>query len=253
MVGILLFKMLFQFRISLLFRQYTLFGYLFCVFLDGKIEIITFYFLSEVLLLVSSSFLQKLKVIFILFTYFLIFTIAIGSMLFLKALYGKLVKYIYENCKNPTTSSFQMSLSFGFYNILLGFIHRILLPFPLLQLYLLLAVEATYLYILVRLVYHRFYENSLLAITLCLMNLSRLSFLVTFLIFELWPDYEYAISKAQEYSFYSFLIMWVCSSFIGLLEKIYIIYKIISISCKKKGAVDTSWPNKVTPFGYSRN
>ena len=36
-IGLLLFKLLFRFRISILFRQYSLFGYLLCVFLDGKI------------------------------------------------------------------------------------------------------------------------------------------------------------------------------------------------------------------------
>ena len=143
-----------------------------------------------------------------------------------------------------------MSLSFGFYNILLGFIHRIMLPFPLLQLYLLLAVESAYLALLVRLVYNRFYDNSLLAATYCLMNLSRLTLLITFLIYELWPEYEYLVSKAQEYSFYSFLIMWICSSFISILEKIYLIYKIMSYSCKKESA-NISRPNKVTPFGSS--
>lgn len=147
------------------------------------------------------------------------------------------------------TSTLQMSISFGLYNILLGFIHRIMLPIPLLQLYLLLTVELAYLTLLVRLIYRRFYENSLLALTLCIMNLSRLSLLVTFLIYELWPDFEYPISKAQEYSFYSFLILWVCSSFISLLEKIYLIYKIMSYSCKN-GSDNLSRSNKVTSIGF---
>lgn len=95
MLGLLLFKLLFRFRISMLFRQYSLFGYFLCVFFDGKIEIMTFYFLSEALLLVSSSFLHKFKVVIIVFSYFLIFTFAVGSMLFLKAIYGRLLKYIY--------------------------------------------------------------------------------------------------------------------------------------------------------------
>lgn len=106
MVGLISFKLLFRYRISMLFRQYSLFGYIFCVFLDGKVEIMTFFFLSEVLLLASSSFLQRFKVALIVFAYFLIFTFVIGSMLFFKAIYGKLVKHIYENCRNPLSSSF---------------------------------------------------------------------------------------------------------------------------------------------------
>ena len=106
LAGVILFKLLFRYRISMLFRQYSLFGYIFCVFLDGKVEIMTFYFLSEALLLVSSSFVQKIKVVAIIFAYFLIFTFAVGSMLLFKAIYGKLLKYIYENCRNPLYSSF---------------------------------------------------------------------------------------------------------------------------------------------------
>lgn len=105
-VGLILFKLLFRYRISMLFRQYSLLGYVFCVFLDGKIEIMTFYFLSEALLLVSSSFLQKIKVVAIVLAYFLIFTFAVGSMMLFKVIYGKLLKYIYENCRNPLSSSF---------------------------------------------------------------------------------------------------------------------------------------------------
>jgi hypothetical protein len=48
-IGYFLFRLLFNFRISILFRQYALAGMFFFVLLNGKIEVMTFHFLSEIL------------------------------------------------------------------------------------------------------------------------------------------------------------------------------------------------------------
>lgn len=45
-LGNLMFRLLFNFRVSILFRQYSLYGLFFFVLLNGKIEILTFYFIS---------------------------------------------------------------------------------------------------------------------------------------------------------------------------------------------------------------
>jgi hypothetical protein len=187
-LGFILFRLFFRYRVSIVFRQYSLLGYFFCILLDGKIEIITFFFLSEALLLTSTSFLQKGQTVAIIFSYFMVFFFAVASMLIYRAAYRKMLKYVYENCRQPLSSSLYMSFSFGLYNIGLGFLHRLLLSTPMMQLYLLIAFEILYLTVLLYLLFRHFFDNIFLAVTLCAMNLSRLSFIFTFLIFSFYPD-----------------------------------------------------------------
>ena len=76
-----------------------------------------------------------------------------------------------------------MCMNFGVYNILLGFVHRILLTFPLFQLYTLIAIETIYLVYLLTFLLRGGYENTLLGVTLCMMNFTRLAFITTFIVF----------------------------------------------------------------------
>ncbi len=109
-----------------------------------------------------------------------------------------------------------MCMNFGIYNILLGFAHRILLTTPLLQLYTLIFIEAAYLVYLLTFLLQSRYENILLGATLCAMNSSRLAFVVTFLVFEYRPDLEYEISVIQQNVFFTFILLWIFSSFLCL-------------------------------------
>lgn len=213
-VGFLFFKLLFCKRISLIFRQYSLLCYFFYVFIDGRIEIMTFYFTSEALLLYSSSFLHKLQVVAIIYAYFLVFFFALTSMMLCRSAYGKLLKYVFHNCKKPLSSTLYMTVTFGIYNILLGFIHRLLLSYPLTQLYLLIGVEIAHITFIIVLLFRKFYKNVLLAISLCLMNVARIAFVSSFLAFPYLQNSESSIGKVQEYLFYSFVGFWIISSLI---------------------------------------
>lgn len=181
--GFLFFKLLFRKRASLIFRQYSLICYFLYVLIDGRIEIFTFYFASEALLLFSSSFLHKLQVVAIIYTYFLVFFFALSSMILYRSTYGKLLKYIFHNCKYPLSSTLYMTVTFGIYNILLGFTHRLLLSYPTTQLYALLVVEIAHLTFIIILLFRKFYKNVLLAFSLCLMNISRIAFVCSLLAF----------------------------------------------------------------------
>jgi hypothetical protein len=93
-IGHLLFKALFRRRISLLFRQYSLWTYLLCVLLDGRVEIATFCFCSEALMLANTSFRRKAQAAAVLLGYFLVFSFAVASMLLYRAVSRRL-KYVY--------------------------------------------------------------------------------------------------------------------------------------------------------------
>lgn len=229
-VGFLFFKLLYRKRISLIFRQYSLLCYFFYVFIDGRIEIMTFYFTSEALLLYSSSFLHKLQVVAIIYSYFLVFFFALTSMMLYRSTYGKLLKYVFHNCKKPLSSTPYMTISFGIYNIMLGFIHRLLLSYPLAQLYLLITVEMAHLTFIIVLLFRKFYKNVLLVVSLCLMNLVRIAFVSSLLAFTYLQNSEPSIGKVQEYLFYSFVGLWIISSLICFFEKSRLLFMIIRSS-----------------------
>lgn len=214
--GFIFFKLLFHKKISLMFRQYSLLCYFLYVLIDGRIEIMTFYFTSEALLLYSSSFLHKLQVVVIIFGYFFIFFFTLTSTILYRSTYGKLLKYIFHNCKKPLSSTLYMTVTFGIYNILLGFIHRLLLSYPITQLYVLLVVEIAHLTFIIVLLFCKFYKNVLLAVSFCLMNVARIAFVCSLLAFTYLQNSETNIGKVQEYLFYSFVGFWMISSLIFL-------------------------------------
>ena len=162
------------------------------VCVGARIEILTFDFLSNALLLSFASFWDKLKTVAIVYCFFAVLVFALSAAFLLRAHYGKLnkvLRYVNFNCRTQSLSAtFFTSASFGLYNVLLGSIHRLLLSFPLLQLYALLTLEAAYFTLITVLLFRKFYKNTLLAAVLCLMNLSRLSFIATFLVFHFRSD-----------------------------------------------------------------
>ena len=212
--GLLFFKLLFRKRISQIFRQYSLLCYFLYVLIDGRIEIMTFYFASEALLLYSSSFFHKLQVVAIIYGYFLVFFFALASMILYRSAYGKLLKHVFHNCKKPLSSTLYMTATFGIYNVLLGFVHRLLLLRPLAQLCALIGLEIAHLAFVIVLIFRKFYRNALLAASLCLMNVARLAFVCSLLAFTYLQQSEPSIGKVQEYLFYSFVGFWVVSSLI---------------------------------------
>lgn len=130
-LGYFLFRLTFNYRISLLFRPYALIGYFFFVILDGKIEIDTFYFLSELQLLICTYFGQKWQITVMIYYYFGILFFSTASMFLYQFMYKKVSKHLFENCKLiGLPSIIYMSYSIGLYNVVLGFAHRLLINYP---------------------------------------------------------------------------------------------------------------------------
>lgn len=140
LVGYVIFRLLFNSRLSLIFRSYSILGCFVYVVLDGKIEMATFYFLSSALLLTSTSFRGKAETVVIVMYYFVLFVLVTASVLLYRVFYGKLLKYVYDNCKKPGVESFHIWINYSLYNVLLGSVHRILLESPLMQLYVLIVI-----------------------------------------------------------------------------------------------------------------
>lgn len=141
LLGCLLFRILFHLRASVLFRQYSIFGYFFVILLDGKVESYTFFFLTEAKLMPSVDLTQKVGIAAMMIFYFGVFLYSISSMILFQSLYRKLTKYLYENCAGELKSAFILFVSVGPYNLLLGAAHCLLLNYPNIQISTLFLIE----------------------------------------------------------------------------------------------------------------
>jgi hypothetical protein len=92
----LTFRLLFNYRVSLLFRKYSFYGLLILIVYEGNMEQFSFYFFSECENLFSASLSHKLSNTFMLFFFFLAVVFAIGGLIWFKVYYRKLVKYFTE-------------------------------------------------------------------------------------------------------------------------------------------------------------
>lgn len=196
-LGCLLFRLLSRCRVSLLLRPCSILGCFLVALLAGKVEALTFHFLSEALLLASAHFTQKLQTTALIFAYFGVFVFAIGSMLLHRASYGKRLKYVFDYCRYPSASSFFMTAAFGLFDVLLGFAHRLLLGVPSLQLCVLMALEAGCLALLLAFLFRRRFASTAFGATLCAMSCARLAFVGTLFAAHIGPAAYVSVSSVQ--------------------------------------------------------
>jgi hypothetical protein len=120
-----LFKLCFNFEISLLFRQYSFYAYLVLMLIEGNIEEFSYLFISELFTLFSFSFTDKIsQVLMIGFFFFFIFAI-LSSYLIFKSTFNKLAKYFYDNCDTSIFGTVYLTITNGIFNFCLGSAHRI--------------------------------------------------------------------------------------------------------------------------------
>jgi hypothetical protein len=140
-IGNLVFQLLFKYRISLLFRSFTMVGLLYLSVMEGKIEVYTFQFISEMLFLNFDGLLKKLLLGGMVFFYFIFFILSCTSMCIFLFLYGKKAKYLFDNCKPCLKSASFCLFHSGFLSIFLGLAHRLLIYYPSTQLIAIIILE----------------------------------------------------------------------------------------------------------------
>lgn len=140
-----------------------------------------------------------------------------------------------------------MSLSFGIYNVLLGFTHGFLLNMPLVQLYTLISIEGLYLVYLIIFLIRRRFANFKLGLILCSMNACRFLLTLTHLAYQLNPVFQEGIGQIQKYLFYSLGACWALSALVFLIEKGYLIVRIIKNPAKV--TPDLGSPNRIIVVG----
>jgi hypothetical protein len=209
--------------------------------LDGRVEVLTFHFLSNALRLPSANFAHKLKTAALVHAYFAVFLFAVAAMLVLRSVYGGLSKH-FNNCKRQSLcATLYASFAFGVYNVVLGALHRLLIDRPRTQLCSLLTFEAASLTLMTALLTKKFFRNTFLAAALWLMTSARLCFFASFLVFELQSDWGESISAVQQYAFAVFVGLWGLSAVICLLFRIGLVFRTVGKWCGERKS------NKVAP------
>lgn len=89
----IIFKLLFNYRVSLLLRKYSFYGTLLFIIYEGNVESFAFFFFAECRNLFSVDFVHKLANVFMVYFFFLLIIFVIGGMLWFTYHYKKLTKY----------------------------------------------------------------------------------------------------------------------------------------------------------------
>lgn len=92
----ILFKMLFNYRLSLLFRKYSFYGLLLVIVYEGNMEQFSFYFFLEIQELFGLSIWHKVANAFLVLFFFVAVVFAVGGLIWFKVYYRRLVKYFTE-------------------------------------------------------------------------------------------------------------------------------------------------------------
>ena len=177
----LIFKALFNHRISKHLRKYSLYGTILFVIYEGNAEQFAFYFFMECQNLFSRTFSHKLAHIFMINFFFLLIVFAVGGLIFLRFHYKKLVKYMAEDSKAITLDALLLeALERSLFPIIFGSIHSLFLENLGLQSIILGAVEVAYfgskLYSLRQNVSKYRFKILMLALT----SILRMGFITTF-------------------------------------------------------------------------
>ena len=93
----LLFRLLFNFRVSKYFRKYAFYGLFLLILYEGNVEQFAFFFFSECRNLFSANLSHKLANIFLIYFFFLTIAFSVGGLFFYFYNYRKLVKYFLED------------------------------------------------------------------------------------------------------------------------------------------------------------
>ena len=181
----LLFRLLFNFRVSRLIRKHSLWGVIIFIIFEGNVEQFAFYFFSECRLLYSATTVHKLgRSFMLLFFFFLLVSSVCGLTLFLVH-YKKLVKYLMEDCRKVSLLAILLeSLEKSVFPLLFGCVHALFLENLFVQTITIGAVEATYFCVKLVTLGSGTAKYHFKVVMLSLTSLLRLVLIATFYLYE---------------------------------------------------------------------
>lgn len=118
-----LFFLLFRFRISVLFREFSFWPYLAIILMEGNLQFASYLVAFEFRWMFATTLANKLMTSWLVCVFYLILAFSVGSYFLFRYVYGELAKYFFDNSVNSTQGAFYLMVNGGLRNILLGFAH----------------------------------------------------------------------------------------------------------------------------------
>lgn len=121
-----MFKLLFNFPISVVFRRFDIWPFLFAILLDGNIQQLAFYLTAEWKNMFACEFKFKMVKSFSVAFGFLVVFLSVGLYLISFTFYTKINRYLMDNNRNILKGHVLLMCQNGLKNMLLGIMHSIL-------------------------------------------------------------------------------------------------------------------------------
>jgi len=109
-----MFFVLFNYRISLFLRQFSLWVFLFIMITDGNIQYLSYLFGFEMNHLFNFTFANKMSSVMVLILYFFLFIFSTCSFFLIRNYYGKLAKYLFDNAMTSHNGTLYLLAQIGY-------------------------------------------------------------------------------------------------------------------------------------------
>lgn len=213
-------------------------GLLYVSLMEGKVEVYTFQFLSEMLFLNFDGLSKKLLLSGVVFFYFAFFFLACTSMCLFLFVYGKRAKYLFDNCKPSLLSAYFCIFYSGFLSISLGFAHRLLRNYPTAQLTAIILLEMVSAWIQIIFISCHLAENYSSSNLLLLMSFLRLLFYLTLAIPQYYQNILCDSLNLVQFIIYQlFLIILGLSALSFIFETIKTVFSLLCHSKMNNSAI----------------
>ena len=120
----LLFKLLFNYKVSKLIRPFSFWGYIGLIMMDGNLQIVFFLMFSQDKLLFSLDFSDKVQNFLSNIVFFLFLWFSVASYFMYYSLYKKLAKYLLGNSKCGISGILSLVICNTFRQLLCSAIHN---------------------------------------------------------------------------------------------------------------------------------
>ena len=185
MILSLVFRALFNYRVSKELRKYSFHGILLLLIFEGNVEQFAYYFFWECKNLFSATFAHKMGRVFMLFFFFLLLIFSVGGLTLFWFHYKKKVKYLIDDCKKVTLSRILLeSLEKSIFPCLFGAVHAMLYEHFICQTIIIGVIEIGYALTKIYCFKLTIIENKFKVSILFLTSALRFVFIVTLFLFE---------------------------------------------------------------------
>lgn len=127
----LLFHLFFSYKVSLLFRSFSFKSYFPFFLLEGNLQILSFYAISDITLPFQFHIGDKITMCASVFTFCFLVVFSIAGYSYLYTFFKKLIKYFTDNIKISGSIIFYLTIEFGFKNLSMAMIHSLFRRFQM--------------------------------------------------------------------------------------------------------------------------